>query len=60
MVNIASDKTSEKMLNELRVELQEYLVETQDPRALGKEPLWDYYPHYGKRINSNWEVDSMP
>ncbi len=44
----------------LRAELFEHLRNTKDPRVLGGDVLWDYYPYYGLRRNSDWEVDIEP
>ena len=40
--------------------LQSHLEETKDPRALGLDAPWDYYPYYGNRKNKNWKVDTKP
>ena len=40
--------------------LQAYLEKTRDPRALGMDAPWDYYPYYGNRRNKNWKVDPKP
>jgi N-sulfoglucosamine sulfohydrolase len=56
--NLAADKDYAQIRKQLSEDLQLYLIQTEDPRALGKEPLmWDFYPHYGKRVNKNWSVD---
>ena len=34
--------------------------QTGDPRALGEEAPWDYYPYYGKQITPDWKVESRP
>ena len=60
LLNIADNKDYTEVLKSLRHKLQKHLIETRDPRALGQEPLWDYYPHYSGRKNPNWEVDPMP
>ncbi len=39
--------------------LEEYTARTGDPRALGKDAPWDYYPYYGSRKNLDWFVDKM-
>jgi hypothetical protein len=44
----------------LAARLQEHLVRTKDPRALGLDAPWDYYPYYGKRLNKKWQVDPKP
>jgi N-sulfoglucosamine sulfohydrolase len=58
--NVAeSPKYAETKLR-LRERLERYLVETKDPRALGQDAPWDYYPYYGVRKNKNWQVDEKP
>ena len=32
--------------------------QTGDPRALGKDAPWDYYPYYGLKKNQDWTVAS--
>ena len=44
----------------LREELFEHLRNTRDPRVVGGDVLWDYYPYYGLRRNKDWEVDPGP
>jgi hypothetical protein len=56
--NLADDPNHAATKASLRSELKRYLVETKDPRALGQDAPWDYYPYYGLRKNKNWEVDS--
>ena len=48
------------MQKKLRSELQNHLIETKDPRALGLDAPWDFYPYYGLRRNKNWSVDLKP
>ncbi|MCP4313140.1 MAG: sulfatase [Bacteroidetes bacterium] len=48
--------TKEKLGNQL----QEYTAATGDPRALGKDAPWDFYPYYGSRKNQDWAVDKKP
>ena len=45
---------------ELRNRLFEHLKKTKDPRALGQDAPWDYYPYYGLRRNKDWKVDPKP
>ncbi|MFL2909718.1 MAG: hypothetical protein ACJZ70_04170 [Limisphaerales bacterium] len=40
--------------------LENHLVKTGDPRELGLDTNWDYYPYYGVRHNKNWKVDIKP
>jgi len=55
--NVASLPEYSKIKSDLSTKLLQYTAETSDPRALGKDAPWDYYPYYGKRINKNWHVD---
>ena len=57
LANVAADPAYAKARNDLSARLQEYTARTGDPRALGKEAPWDYYPYYGARKNRSWEVD---
>ena len=58
--NVAGDPKYADVLQQLRTELDEYLVQTKDPRMIGGEVLWDYYPYYGFRKNKDWKVDARP
>lgn len=58
--NVAGLKEYAKDRKRLKDELQKHLVKTKDPRALGLDAPWDYYPYYGKRRNKNWKVDPKP
>ena len=60
LVNVASDKRFIDIRIKMRSQLQKHLIETKDPRALGEEAPWDYYPYYGLRRNKNWSVDLRP
>ena len=55
--NVASLPQYARIKEELSKLLQEYTAMTGDPRALGKDAPWDYYPYYGEIINKNWVVD---
>jgi arylsulfatase A-like enzyme len=55
--NVASLPTYAKIKSDLSAQLQQYTAKTGDPRALGKNAPWDYYPYYGNRRNTNWSVD---
>lgn len=55
--NVASLPQYAGIKEELSTLLQEYTAMTGDPRALGKDAPWDYYPYYGLTINKNWTVD---
>ncbi len=58
--NLAEDPAYAKIRKRLSQQLQDRLVETKDPRALGLPAPWDYYPYYGVRRNKNWQVDTKP
>lgn len=58
--NVASLPQYTEIKKELSTLLQEYTAMTGDPRALGKDAPWDYYPYYGTMINKNWSVDQKP
>ena len=58
--NVADEPAYAATRKQLRDELERYLVETEDPRATGREALWDYYPYYGVRRNKDWKVDARP
>ena len=53
--NVASLPKYAEIKRDLSAQLQEYTAETGDPRALGKDALWDNYPiYYDRPINKNW------
>jgi N-sulfoglucosamine sulfohydrolase len=58
--NVAADPDYKKTRNKLAARLQEYTARTGDPRALGKEAPWDYYPYNGPIRNKDWTVDVAP
>ncbi len=58
--NVASLPTYARIKSDLSTQLQQYTAKTGDPRALGKNAPWDYYPYYGIRRNTNWSVDKNP
>jgi len=58
--NLAGNPDFAMVQKQLSERLQERLVVTKDPRALGLEAPWDYYPYYGLRRNKNWQVDQKP
>ena len=49
-----------KVQKKLSAQLQQRLKQTKDPRALGLDAPWDYYPYYGTMRNKNWKVDPKP
>jgi uncharacterized sulfatase len=60
VVNLAAEPDYADVRTRLAKELQQHLVKTADPRAIGLEAAWDFYPYYGFRKNKNWKVDSKP
>jgi hypothetical protein len=60
ITNLAGQPKYAKIQNELSTLLKQHLVSTEDPRALGLDAPWDYYPYYGAMRNQNWEVDTRP
>ena len=60
LVNLAGALEYAEVQKRLSSRLQEHLVQTKDPRALGPDAPWDYYPYYGQRRNRNWQVDPKP
>ena len=56
--NVAADPEYAEILHELSTQLQEYTAGTGDPRALGQDAPWDYYPYYGLRRNKDWYVEA--
>ena len=60
LVNLAGNPEFADMQKKMRSRLQKHLIKTKDPRALGLDAPWDYYPYYGLRRNKNWAVDLKP
>jgi len=60
LVNLADDVEYAEVRKKLSARLQERLVRTKDPRALGLDAPWDHYPYYGRRRNKNWKIDPKP
>ena len=60
LTNVAEDPAYAVEKNALSARLKQYTARTGDPRALGKEAPWDYYPYYGKQITPDWKVDEKP
>lgn len=58
--NVADDPQFAKAKARLRLDLIEHLIATKDPREIGGEANWDYYPYYGLRRNKDWTVDPKP
>ena len=60
MNNLAGNVEYLEKQGKLRHRLFEHLKKTKDPRALGQDAPWDYYPYYGLRRNKDWKVDPKP
>ena len=60
IVNLAGKAEYEEIRQKLASRLRGYLTQTGDPRALGKDAPWDFYPYYGLRRNKSWKVDPKP
>ena len=58
--NVAALPGYAEIKSALSAQLQQYTAKTGDPRALGKDAPWDYYPYYGNRKNPDWAVDERP
>ena len=58
--NLAGKPEYAEIQKKLAARLQDHLVSTKDPRALGLDAPWDYYPYYGAMRNKNWKVDPKP
>ncbi len=58
--NIAADAGAADTLHELDDRLMAHLAATKDPRALGEPAMWDHYPYYGRKVNSDWSVAPKP
>ena len=60
VVNLASEPEYADIKKKLNSQLKQRLELTKDPRALGLEAPWDFYPYYGLRRNKSWQVDPKP
>ncbi|MFP6872971.1 MAG: sulfatase [Verrucomicrobiales bacterium] len=60
LANLAGNPEYATIQEKLSKQLKQQLVRTKDPRALGLEAPWDFYPYYGSRRNKNWKVDPKP
>jgi hypothetical protein len=58
--NVAELEEYAGIKEKLSKQLQDYTAGTGDPRALGKDAPWDYYPYNGTRKNKDWYVDKKP
>ena len=59
-MNVAGDPKYAGAQAQMSKALTKRLTETKDPRALGLDAPWDYYPYYGSRRNRKWKVDPKP
>jgi len=55
--NVASLPEYSEAKNSLSDKLLQYTAKTSDPRALGKDAPWDFYPYYGFKNNKDWYVE---
>ncbi len=46
--NVASDRRHAKAFQSLRADLDRWMRDIADPRAMGSQPLFDSYPYYSK------------
>lgn len=48
IVNVANDPAYAKAKKKLRAELDKWMLDTKDPRALHDDDHWDNYPYFGR------------
>ena len=60
IVNLAGKPKYATIQKKLNLQLMQHLERTKDPRALGLDAPWDFYPYYGLKRNKNWRVDPRP
>lgn len=60
MVNVAGSTAVAGNQATLRQRLFDHLKKTGDPRVVGGDADWDYYPYYGKISTAGWRVDEKP
>lgn len=60
MVNVAGSTGMAEVQASLRGRLFDHLGTTRDPRVVGGNVDWDYYPYYGKISTKGWSVDEKP
>ena len=60
LTNMAANAAYGEAKKALSRRLQQYTADTGDPRALGEDAPWDYYPFYGKIMTPGWKVDERP
>jgi len=60
--NVAAEPKYAEIRSAMSAQLQQYTAKTGDPRALGKDAPWDYYPYYYPWADRNkeWKVDEKP
>ena len=59
-MNLAGKTRYAEIQKSLVAQLKDYLADTNDPRSLGLDAPWDFYPYYGLKRNKNWRVDPKP
>jgi hypothetical protein len=60
MVNVAGSVEYESTRAQLRDQLFAQLKKTKDPRVVGGNVDWDYYPYYGRIRTEGWTVEEKP
>ena len=60
MVNLAGKHEWTKTQGALHQRLFDHLRDTRDPRVVGGNVDWDYYPYYGRISTKGWTVDERP
>ena len=60
MNNLAGSMSMADIQAKLRKQLFDHLERTKDPRVIGGEVLWDYYPYTGTIRTKGWAVDPRP
>ena len=59
-MNVADNPKHANARQRLRTRLETHLRNTGDPRVVGGDVDWDYYPYYGKISTKGWSVDEKP
>ncbi len=60
MNNLAGSIGWGRVQESMRKRLFDRLNKTNDPRVVGGEINWDYYPYYGRITTKGWKVDMRP
>jgi uncharacterized sulfatase len=60
MVNVAGSVEYESTRAQLRDQLFAQLKKSKDPRVVGGNVDWDYYPYYGRIKTEGWTVEEKP